>query len=81
MFHFRHYDVIVSLRPGNSLPNKDPQTYTNQEIFDGADGLYVAIRRDGAPTGGELVTIGNGVSSRRKRRNLAGNCSYHSSYK
>ena len=81
MFHFRHYDVIVSLRPGNSLPTKDPQNYTNREIFEGVDGLYVAIRGDGAPIGGELVTIGNGVNNRRKRRNLAGNCSYHSSYR
>ena len=77
MFHFRHYDVVVTLRPGNSLPTRDPQSYTNQEIANGVDGLYVAIRRNGAPIGGELVTIGNGVSNQRKRRTLAGNCPYH----
>ena len=81
MFLFRHYDVVVSLRPGNSLPTRDPQTYTNQEIFDGIDNLYVAIRRDGAPIGGEIVTIGNVVNNQRKRRNLAGNCLYYYSFK
>ena len=81
MFLFRHYDVVVSLRPGNSLPTRDPQTYTNQEILNGIDGLYVAIPRAGAPIGGELVTTGNGVNNRRKRRNLAGNCLYYSSFK
>ena len=80
-FDFRYYYVVVSLRPGNSLPDRDPKNYTNQEIFDGVDGLYVAIRGDGAPTGGELVTIGDGVSNRRKRRKLAGNFPYHSTYK
>ena len=81
MFHFRHYDVVVSLRPGNSLPNRDPQNYTNQEIFHGVDGLYVAIRLDGTPIAGELVTIGDGTSNRRKRRDLAGDCLYHFTYK
>ena len=78
MFHFRHYDVVVSLRPGNSLPIRNPQSYTNKEIVDGVDGLYVALRRIGPPKGGELVTIGDGVSNRRKRRALAGNCPHHS---
>ena len=35
---------------------------------------YVAVRRRGAPTDGDMVTIGNGVNSKKKRWDLAGKC-------
>lgn len=48
---------------------KAPQSYTNDDIKKGVDGLYVAIRRAGAPKEDEEIVIGNGIS-KRKRRNL-----------
>ena len=62
----------MARRSGNNLPSKLPQSYSNDDILNGVDNLYVAVRRNGAPTAGDMVTIGNGVNSKRKRRNLAG---------
>ena len=57
---------------GNNVPSRTPHSYSNDEILNGDDNLYVAVRRNGAPTDGDIVTIGNGVNNKRKRRNLAG---------
>ena len=58
--------------PGNNVPNRSPQSYSNDEILNGIDGLYIAVRRPGAPKSDDILTIGNSVNSKRKRRNLAG---------
>ena len=70
----------MARRSGNNLPSKLPQSYSNDDILNGVDNLYVAVRRNGAPTAGDMVTIGNGVNSKRKRRNLAGKGWYISLY-
>ena len=79
-FNFSQYDIIVSRRSGNNLPNRLPQSYTNDDILKNVDGLYVAVRRAGAPKSDEIVTIGNGINNRRKRRNLASKRFYISVY-
>ena len=80
IFRSSRHDIIVARRSGNNLPSKLPQSYSNDDILNGADNLYVAVRRNGAPTAGDMVTIGNGVNSKRKRRNLAGKGWYISLY-
>ena len=57
---------------GNVEPSRYPQSYSNDEILAGVDNLYVAVRRFRTPKSGDVVTIGNGVNNKRKRRNLAG---------
>ena len=80
-YHFSQYDIIVSRRSGNNVPNRLPQSYTNGDILKNVDGLYVAVRRAGAPKSDEVVTIGNGITNRRKRRNLASKSFYISVYR
>ena len=63
---------------GNNVPSRSPQSYSNDEIRNGVDNLYVAVRRPGAPKSDDIVTIGNSVHNQRKRRNLAGKYLYHS---
>ena len=60
--------------PGKNKPSRFPKSYSNDDILKGVDNLYVAVRRKGAPRDGDMVTIGNGVNSKRKRRDLAGTC-------
>ena len=72
IFRFSLYDIIVARVSGSQPPNRPPQSYSNNEILNGVDNLYVAVRRDGAPESGYVVTIGNGVNNKTKRRNLAG---------
>ena len=72
IFHFSHHDIIVARLSGNVEPSRPPQSYSNDEILNGVDNLYVAVRRNGAPKSGDIVTIGNGVNNKRKRRTLAG---------
>ena len=72
IFCFSQYDIIVARLSGNIEPSRPPQSYSNDEILNGVDNLYVAVRRNGAPKSGDIVTIGNGVNNKRKRRTLAG---------
>ena len=72
IFRFSQHDIIVARLSGNIKPRRCPQSYSNDEILNGADNLYVAVRRFGAPKSDDIVTIGNGVNNKRKRRNLAG---------
>ena len=69
---FSQHDIAVVRLPGNNVPNRSPQSYSNDEILNGIDGLYIAVRRPDAPKSEDIVTIGNSVNSKRKRRNLAG---------
>ena len=71
IFRFSHHDILVARLSGNVEPSRSPQSYSNDEILKGVDNLYVAVRRNGAPKDGDIVTIGNGVKNKRKRRNLA----------
>ena len=80
MFCSSQHDIIVARVSGSEPPSRLPQSYSNDEILNGVDNLYVAVRRNGAPKVDDIVTIGNGVNSKRKRRNLAGNCWYLSLY-
>ena len=72
IFRFSHHDIIVARLSGNVQPSRSPQSYSNDEILNGVGNLYVAVRRYGAPKSGDIVTIGNGVNNKRKRRTLAG---------
>ena len=72
IFRFSHHDIIVARVSGSQPPNRHLQNYSNDEIRNGVDNLYVAVRRDGAPKSLNLVTIGNGVNNKTKRWNLAG---------
>ena len=65
---------------GNVKPSRSPKSYSNDEVLNGVNNLYVAVRRFGAPKSGDIVTIGNGVNNKRKRRNLAGKLWYLSLY-
>ena len=56
----------------NDVPERSPHSYSNDEVRNGANNLYVAVRRPGAPKSDDIVTIGNSVHNQRKRRNLAG---------
>ena len=78
IFCFSKHDIIVARLPGNDIPGRSPQSYSNDEIRNGVNNLYVAVRRPGAPKSDDIVTIGNSVHNQRKRRNLAGKYLYHS---
>ena len=80
IFRSSYHDIIVARLSRNNIPSRLPQSYSNDEILNGVDNLYVAVRRNGAPRDGDMVTIGNGVNSKRKRRGLAGKCWYISLY-
>lgn len=71
IYLFRHYEVIVSKLVSEEVPSWDPQTYTNSDIKNGVDGLYIAIRNAGVPKNGVDVIIGDEMNNRRKR-NLGG---------
>lgn len=79
-FHFSQYDIIVTRRSEKNAPNRLPWSYTNADILNHVDDLYVAVRRLGAPKTDDIVTIGNGINNRRRRRNLASKCLYISKY-
>lgn len=57
--YFRSYDIIVRKLPEKELPRKSPQNYTTDNIKTGVDGLYVAIRGEGAPRSGDEFVIGS----------------------
>ena len=76
IFRSSYHDIIVAKLPGNKKPSRLPKSYSNDDILKGVDNLYVAVHRRGAPTDGDMVTIGNGVNSKKKRRDLAGKCWY-----
>ena len=71
IYLFRHYEVIVSKLVSEEVPSRDPQTYTNSDIKNGVDGLYITIRNAGVPKNGVDVIIGDEMNNRRKR-NLGG---------
>ena len=71
IYLFRHYEVIVSKLVSEEVPSRDTQTYTNSNIKNGVDGLYIAIRNAGVPKNGVDVIIGDEMNNRRKR-NLGG---------
>ena len=71
IYLFRHYEVIVSKLVSEEVPSRDPQTYTNSDIKNGVDGMYIAIRNAGVPKNGVDVIIGDEMNNRRKR-NLGG---------
>lgn len=71
IYLFRHYEVIVSKLVSEEVPSRDTQTYTNSDIKNGVDGLYIAIRNAGVPKNGVDVIIGDEMNNRRKR-NLGG---------
>ena len=48
-----------------------PQNYTTEDIKESVEGLYVAIRREGAPKSDEEAIIGNNLK-RMKGRSLSG---------
>lgn len=73
IFYSSHHDIIVARLSGKVLPSRTPQSYSSDEILNGIDNLYVAVRRSGAPKSDDRVTIGNGENTKRKRRDLAGN--------
>ena len=66
-FYFRRYDVIVSKLDHDEVPDRDPGTYTNDDIRENVDDLYAAIRGTGAPRKGTEVVIGDDISYRRRR--------------
>ena len=66
-FYFRRYDVIVSKLDHDEVPDRDPGTYTNDDIRENVGGLYAAIRGTGAPRKGTEVVIGDDISYRRRR--------------
>ena len=66
-FYFRRYDVIVSKLDHDEVPDRDPGTYTNDDIRENVDGLYAAIRGTSAPRKGTEVVIGDDISYRRRR--------------
>ena len=74
------HDIIVARFSGNVEPSRPPQSYSNDEVRNGVDNLYVAVRRPGAPKNVDIVTIGNSVNDRRRRRNLAGKYWYLSNF-
>ena len=60
LFHyFRSYDIIVRKLPEKEIPGRSPQNYTTDDIKKAVDGLYVAIRGEGAPRSGDEVVIGD----------------------
>ena len=65
--YFRRYDVIISKLDRDEVPDRDPITYTHDDIRESVDGLYVAISKTGAPKKGIQVVIGDDFSYRRKR--------------
>lgn len=67
IYYFRHCDVVVSKLDNDEVPHRDPRTYTDNDIRKGVDGLYVAIRRTGAPKKGMEIVIGDGFNYRKKR--------------
>lgn len=67
IYLFRHYEVIVSKLVSEEVPSRDTQTYTNSDIKNGVDGLYIAIRNAGVPKNGVDVIIGDEMNNRRKR--------------
>lgn len=71
IYLFRHYEVIVSKLVSEEVPSRDTQTYTNSDIKNGVDGMYIAIRNAGVPKNGVDVIIGDEMNNRRKR-NLGG---------
>ena len=66
-FYFRRYDVIVSKLDHDEVPDRDPGTYTNDDIRENVGGLYAATRGTGAPRKGTEVVIGDDISYRRRR--------------
>ena len=62
--YFRSYDIIVRKLPEKEIPRRNPQNYTTDEIKKGVDGLYVAIRGEGAPRSSDEVVIGNNQKSK-----------------
>ena len=66
-FIFSRHDVIVTKLTNQPRQRKEPQSYTNNDIKLGIDGLYIAIQRQGAPRTHEEVVIGNGISERIRR--------------
>ena len=60
MFHFfRSYDIIVRKLPEKEIPRRSPKNFTTDDIKEGVDGLYIAIRGKGAPRSDDEVVIGN----------------------
>ena len=62
--YFRSYDIIVRKLPEKEIPRRSPQNYTTDDIKKGVDGLYVAIRGEGAPRSDNEVVIGNNQKSK-----------------
>ena len=67
IYLFRHYEVIVSKLLSGEVPSRHPQTYTNSDIKNGVNGLYIAICKAGVPKNGVDVVIGHEMNNRRKR--------------
>ena len=73
MLHFdRNYDIVVCKVPKNEIPQRNPQSYTTDDIRKGVDGLYVALHQEGAPRNGDEVVIDNNLRKNREG-NMPGN--------
>lgn len=70
-FFLRKYDIIVRKVAEKEILRRTPQNYTTDDIMNAVDGLYVAIRGEGAPKSDEEAVIGNNLK-RRKGRSLSG---------
>ena len=64
IYYFRRCDVIVSKLDSDEVPDRDPRTYNDDDIREGIDGLYVAIRKAGAPKKGMEIVIGGDFNYR-----------------
>ena len=51
-------DIIVRKVHEKEIPRRSPQNYTTEDINESVDGLYVAIRGEGAPKSDEEAIIG-----------------------
>ena len=70
-FFLRNYDIVVRKVHEKKIPRRSPQNYTTEDIKKSVDGLYVAIRGEGAPKSDEEAIIGNNLK-RMKGRSLSG---------
>jgi len=68
----REYIICVIPLSAEDQTKKEPSSYSNADITANKDGIYVAVRKLGAPATNEDAFIGY-TSSKRKRRSLSFN--------
>jgi len=63
----REYIVCVMALSAGDQTKKEPSSYSNADIAANKDGIYVAVRKPGAPAANEDFTIGSNQSKRKRR--------------